>query len=313
MKIVTSIAKMQELSRQARSAGLVVGFVPTMGYLHDGHIDLVRRARAMSDVVVVSIFVNANQFDRRDDFDSYPIDTKTDIALLAEEGVDMCFMPESSDVHPAGEATSIRVSGLTNELCGAGRPGHFDAVATIVASLFNMVLPDLAVFGEKDYQQLQMVRRMARDLHSPVQIVAAPTVREHDGLALSSRNARLSEDERALAPQLQQALAHAADLFWDEGEKSAAVLTATAKERLAAVPQFRVEYLEFVDGETLSVVEQVDENCVLATAAFLGSVRLIDNIVLSRRRPTGRADGNGVDVDRSGAANDDRLRGTLHA
>lgn len=288
MKIVSNIQKMQEFSRQARSSGLVVGFVPTMGFLHEGHLDLVRRARSLADVVVVSIFVNPTQFDRKDDFEAYPRDDMADQAMLEYENVDVLFLPSADQVYAGDASTTVSVGGLTEGLCGAHRPGHFDGVATVVSALFNMVLPDLAVFGEKDFQQLALIRRMTRDLHLPVQIVGAPTVRESDGLALSSRNARLSESERLIAPRLQAALLAAAEAYRDEGLRDAKALVATAKEMLAAAPQFELEYLEVVDGASLQRVAQADNQSVLAAAAFLGSVRLIDNIVLERFVSEGR-------------------------
>ncbi|MFT5040076.1 MAG: pantoate--beta-alanine ligase, partial [Hyphomicrobiaceae bacterium] len=282
MKIVTNIKKMQELSRQTRSAELVVGFVPTMGFLHEGHLDLVRRARALSDVVVVSIFVNPTQFDQKDDFENYPRDDMADRAMLEHEGVNFLFMPAAEEVYTPGASTTVSVSGLTTGLCGSHRPGHFNGVATVVAGLLSMVQPDLAVFGEKDFQQLAVVRRLVRDLHLPVQIVGAPTVREADGLALSSRNARLDNDQRLIAPRLQAALVAAATAFRDEGVRATSELIARAKAILADTPALELEYLEMIDGASLEPVVEADENSVLAAAAFLGSVRLIDNIVLER-------------------------------
>ena len=280
MKIVRSVAKMQELSRQARAGGLVVGFVPTMGYLHDGHLALVREARELAHVVVVSIFVNPTQFNNADDFANYPTDTAADTAMLEEEGVDVLFMPEASDVYPAGAATRVSVSGLSENLCGAFRPGHFEGVATVVAALFNMVLPDLAVFGRKDFQQLQVIKRMVRDLHYPIRIVEGATVRERDGLAMSSRNARLSAEERALAPAIQKALCAAAAAYAG-GERRSAALLAEASAVFSSCDAFRVEYLEVVDPDAVAPATAADERSVMAIAAWLGPVRLIDNVVLS--------------------------------
>jgi pantoate--beta-alanine ligase len=281
MKVVRSVAKMQEISRQARAGGLTVGFVPTMGYLHDGHLALVREARELSHVVVVSIFVNPTQFNNADDFANYPTDTASDTAMLEEEGVDVLFMPSADDVYPAGAATRVSVSGLSDELCGRFRPGHFEGVATVVAALFNMVLPDLAVFGRKDFQQLQVIKRMVRDLHFPVRIVEGATVRERDGLAMSSRNARLSAEERALAPEIRKALGAAAAAF-ARGERSSAALAAAASEVLSKCDAFRVEYLEVVDPDRMAASDVADERSVMAVAAWLGPVRLIDNVVLSQ-------------------------------
>jgi len=281
VKVITSIAKMQEFSRQVAAAGLRVGLVPTMGYLHEGHLDLVRRARREADVVVVSIFVNPTQFDRREDFDKYPRNDERDRQMLTAERVDVLFAPSADDVYASGAASKVRVDGLTDGLCGPHRPGHFDGVTTIVASLFNMVLPHFAVFGEKDYQQLQVIRRMTSDLHFPVEIVAAPTVREADGLAMSSRNARLSDEERKTAVLLSRGLMHAASAF-AAGERDAATLCALARQQIAGDGRMEIEYLELVDGRTLEPVATGDERSVLAAAVWLGGVRLIDNIVFAR-------------------------------
>ncbi len=280
MKIVRSIAKMQELSRQTRSAGLTVGFVPTMGYLHDGHVSLIRLARESANVVVVSIFVNPTQFNSADDFTNYPRDEKTDEALLEEEGVDILFLPDAADVYPQGAATRVAVSGLTDYLCGAFRPGHFEGVATVVAALLNMVLPDVAVFGRKDFQQIQIVRRMVRDLHFGVTIVEGATSRERDGLARSSRNARLCAAERAVAGAIYAALSAGAQEY-GRGQRSVSVLKQAALRRIEQAPGFRVEYLEVVDPDAIKPVDNADERSVMAIAAWLGPVRLIDNVTLA--------------------------------
>jgi len=269
---------MQELSRQARSGGLTVGFVPTMGYLHDGHVSLVRSAREHADMVVVSIFVNPTQFNSAEDFDNYPRDEKTDEALLEEEGVDVLFIPSADEVYPSGACTRVSVSRLTDNLCGAFRPGHFEGVTTVVASLFHMVQPDVAVFGRKDFQQLEVVRRMTRDLHFPVRIIAGQTLRESDGLAMSSRNARLSPSEREQAPAIYRGLAAAASAF-AAGERTPQALTQTARAHLGDA--FRVEYLEVVDPDAIAPASAADERSVMAIAAWLGPVRLIDNVVLA--------------------------------
>ena len=299
MKIVRSVAKMQELSRQARAGGLRVGFVPTMGYLHDGHVSLLRRAREDADMVVVSIFVNPTQFNNPEDFENYPRDDKTDAALLEEENVDVLFMPPVEDVYPAGAATRVNVSGLSDELCGKHRPGHFEGVATVVASLFNMVLPDFAVFGRKDFQQLQIIRRMVRDLHFPVRIVEADTVRERDGLAMSSRNARLSAADREKAPVIHEALASASALY-AKGERDSAVLVAEAARIIEGSGALKLEYLEVVDPDAIAQAPVAGDRSVMAVAAWLGPVRLIDNVTLAEtdlsdteRSSTGSATSHG--------------------
>jgi pantoate--beta-alanine ligase len=282
VKVVTSVAKMQELARQARAGGLTIGFVPTMGYLHDGHLALVRKARETAELVVVSIFVNPTQFNSAEDFDNYPRDDKTDAAMLEEEGVDVLFLPSKDDVYPPGAATRVSVSRLTDGLCGAHRPGHFEGVATVVAALFNMVLPDFAVFGRKDFQQIQTIRRMVKDLHFPLRIVEGETVRERDGLAMSSRNARLSPAERAIAPVVARSL-DAASAAYARGERDAAALVAEARAVLEAEHAIRIEYLEVVDPEAVEPVRSADDRSVIAIAAWLGPVRLIDNVTLAER------------------------------
>jgi len=293
VKIVTRIAKMHELSRQLRTGGLTIGFVPTMGYLHDGHLELVRRARSECDTVVVSIFVNPTQFNNREDFEKYPRDEAADKAVLEHAGADVLFMPEASEVYAPGAATTVHVGALGDHLCGPTRPGHFDGVATVVAALLNMVTPDVAVFGEKDWQQLQIVRRMVRDLHLGVRIVGVPTLRDADGLAMSSRNARLGEKERALAPALYRALGAAVAAYRD-GEKRSTELCNLARAVIEEIGEFRIDYLELVDGEALAPVETANDGSVVAVAAFLGGVRLIDNVSLAR--PQMLADASGADI-----------------
>ena len=285
MKTITDIAKMQEFSRQVHLGGLTVGFVPTMGSLHDGHLELVRRARAEADVVVVSIFINPTQFNDPADFENYPRDDAADDAALEREGVDVLFRPRAECVYREDSTTTVRVGELGGSLCGPGRPGHFDGVTTVVASLFHMVGPDVAVFGEKDFQQLQIVRRMASDLHMPIRIVGAPTAREADGLAMSSRNSRLGAAERAKAPAIGRALGAAAAAFV-AGEVRALVLIDRARavieaERGEGAP-LEIEYLELVDAPSLEPCETADENSVIAAAVNLGGVRLIDNIPFAR-------------------------------
>ncbi len=281
MKIVRDIAKMQELSRQIRSGGLGLSLVPTMGYLHEGHLSLVRRARELSDVVVVSLFVNPAQFNDDADLASYPRDEERDTGLCEAAGVDILFMPCAEDVYRGDAATTVSVGSLGVHLCGASRPGHFEGVATVVAALFNMVQPDTAVFGEKDFQQLQIIRRMARDLHFAVAVESAATVREDDGLAMSSRNARLDSAARTRAALIPEALASAHRL-WLAGCRDAARLVAAARERLESGGDggLELEYLEVVAAVSLEPVDEAVAGSVLALAARVTGVRLIDNIVL---------------------------------
>lgn len=256
-----------------------VGFVPTMGYLHAGHLELVRRSRLENAATVVSIFVNPTQFDRQDDLEAYPRDVPRDLRLLEEAGVDVVFVPDVDVMYPEWFATTVHISGITEVLEGAHRPGHFDGVATVVSKLFNIVQPDRAYFGQKDAQQVVVVKRLVADLNFPIEIRTVPTVREHDGLALSSRNVRLSPEGRAIAPKLYQAL-HAAEEAWAQGERRAEVLRSLVEERLAQEPAIRVEYVSLAHPETLQELSGEIEAGLLSLAAWIENVRLIDNIPL---------------------------------
>ncbi len=277
-----------------RGAGETVGLVPTMGALHAGHLALVARARAECDRVVATLFVNPKQFNDPDDLDSYPTDEADDAAGFAGAGVDLMFAPPVSEMYPDGFATAVSVAGLTDCLCGAARPGHFDGVSTVVAKLFNQVPADRAYFGEKDYQQLLVVRRMARDLDLAIRIVTVPTVREADGLALSSRNRGLTPAQRTIAPRLYETLvALAADLAGAPGAAKVAVPGAAPGAAPAAGPELargrddlaragfeRIDYLDLRDGETLAARDRAAPGARLFVAAWLGEIRLIDNIAV---------------------------------
>jgi pantoate--beta-alanine ligase len=256
-----------------------VGFVPTMGYLHEGHRALVRRARQENRSVVTSIFVNPAQFNRQDDLERYPRDLPRDLSILAEETVDLVFTPDASEIYPPRHATTVRLSGITEVLEGAHRPGHFDGVATIVAKLFNIVQPDRAYFGQKDAQQLLVVRRMVQDLNFPIEIRPVETVREPDGLALSSRNIFLESEARAQALALSRALHQAAQL-WRAGERDAEALRAIAHASMGEHEQVRVEYLSLANPDTLEELSGKVESGLMSVAAWVGGVRLIDNVVL---------------------------------
>lgn len=262
-------------ARQALSG--TVGFVPTMGYLHEGHLALVARARDENDHVIVSIFVNPTQFDRADDLDRYPRDLQRDLQLLDDAGMTMVLAPSGETIYPQGYATTVTVAGLTERLEGAKRPGHFDGVATVVAKLLNIVQPDRAYFGQKDAQQLVVVRRMVADLNLLAQIIGVPTVREADGLALSSRNVFLQGDARADALALSQALG-AAQAAWQQGERDAATLRRIATDRYADFPGVEVEYLSLADPDTLKELHGPIKRGLMSTAAWVGGVRLIDNV-----------------------------------
>ena len=261
-----------------RRTGETVGLVPTMGALHAGHLALVARARAECDRVVATLFVNPKQFNDPADLDGYPADEADDAARFAEAGVDLLFAPAVSEMYPDGFATAVSVAGLTDCLCGATRPGHFDGVATVVAKLFNQAPADRAYFGEKDYQQLLVVRRMARDLDLPIHIVTVPTVREADGLALSSRNRGLTSDQRRVAARLYATLAALAATLAD-GRLAAPELT-RGRDDLARAGFDRVDYLDLRDGATLAALDRAAPGARLFAAAELGDIRLIDNISL---------------------------------
>ena len=281
MRIIEYIVDMRDWSEAERRSGRRIAFVPTMGFLHRGHLCLVRDAKARGDRVVVSIFVNPTQFGPDEDFSDYPRDFERDCELLEKGGVDVLFHPSVAEMYPQGAQTRVEVEKLTLPLCGAFRPGHFRGVATVVAKLFNIVLPHVAVFGEKDYQQLQVIRRLVRDLTMGVEIIGHPIVREPDGLAMSSRNAYLTEAERTAAVCLSRALCKADRLF-KRGERSADTLVRNALAELEKDPLVRVEYVKLCDAETLDEIERIDDPAVLALAVRIGKARLIDNRVLAR-------------------------------
>ena len=253
--------------------------MPTMGYLHEGHLTLVRRARAECDYVVVSIFVNPLQFGPSEDFDAYPRDPTRDRKLLRSESVDLIYEPAAETLYPSDFSTHVEVGSLAATLCGPHRPGHFRGVATVCAKLFNAAPADRAYFGEKDYQQLAIIRRMVRDLNFPLEIIGVPTVREPDGLAMSSRNVRLSPAERQAAAVLYRAL----EAAQSSDQTAARVRVDIARRIIAAEPLARIEYIEIVDSDTLAPVATVDRECRMALAAWFGQTRLIDNIAVSPR------------------------------
>ena len=282
MKTVRTVAELRAALAERRAAGASVGLVPTMGSFHEGHLTLMRAARAACDTVVVSLFVNPSQFGPSEDLAAYPRDERRDAELAAAAGVDLLFAPPVEEVYPDGFATTIRVGGIAEVLCGdpARRgPGHFDGVATVVAKLFNIAQPDVAFFGQKDAQQALVIRRMVRDLDIPVRIEVLPTVREADGLALSSRNAYLAPAERERATALSRALA-AAEAAVERGEVERDAVLAAAHAELARAG-VEPEYLELRSAEDLSPAARVNGSTLLAIAARVGRARLIDNIVLT--------------------------------
>jgi pantoate--beta-alanine ligase len=256
-----------------------VGLVATMGWLHDGHRSLVRRSRADNATTVATIFVNPRQFNDAADFERYPRDERRDLALFADEGVDLVFAPAVEEVYPAGFDTLVSVGAIARPLEGAARPGHFDGVATVVSILFHLVGAERAYFGQKDAQQVMVIRQMARDLALPTEVVTCPTIREADGLAMSSRNARLSPPQRTAAAVLWRAL-EAARRDWAGGQRSGEALRARMRQELAAEPLALVEYVSCADGRTLAELDRIDGPALLSLAVRFGDVRLIDNVPL---------------------------------
>ncbi len=279
MKIVESIKEMQSLAAEFRAGGKTIALVPTMGYLHEGHASLMREGRRQGDLLVASIFVNPAQFGVGEDFDAYPRDLERDSLIAGDAGVDILFVPKASDMYPTGFQTWVDVERLSLPLCGASRPGHFRGVTTVVCKLFTIVMPHVALFGKKDYQQLAVIRRMAADLNMAVDIVGMPIVREADGLAMSSRNAYLSQPERESALCLSRALDEAGKLC-RRGEKDVGLLRGRVGEILAAQSSVVIDYVEFRDSETLDDVTLADERTLLALAVKIGKTRLIDNRIL---------------------------------
>ncbi len=281
MKIVTTI---DELRRERRALKGRVAFVPTMGFLHEGHRELMRRGREAADHLVVSIFVNPRQFEPGADLDAYPRDPEGDRAVCEAEGCELLYMPDRDEMYPRGYTTVVAVGELGENLCGSRRPGHFEGVTTVVTKLFHQVSPDVAVFGQKDRQQLAIVRRMVRDLDFPIEIVGVPTVREPDGLALSSRNRYLTDDERARAVWLSRGLV-AAHQAYSEGERGSEALVEVAREVVAGAGG-DIDYVECVDPDTLRPFEETaGPAAVMALAVRIGSARLIDNLRLDEPLP----------------------------
>jgi pantoate--beta-alanine ligase len=280
MKVCTTIPEARAACRDARARGKRLGLVPTMGALHEGHLSLVRAAKAQCDAVAVSIFVNPTQFGPKEDLSTYPRQLDRDCRLLEGEGVDILFAPPVEEMYPPGGVTWVLVEGLSEKLDGRSRPGHFRGVTTIVAKLFHIIEPATAFFGQKDAAQVAVIRRMVQDLNFAVEIVACPIVREADGLAMSSRNAYLNREERGRALVLQWSLQEARQQF-DAGERAAAKLISAAKEVFAGEPQVVLDYFEIVDPDTLDPVERISQKTLVAVAAYVGTTRLIDNLVLN--------------------------------
>ncbi len=282
MELVERVREMQERANGLRSAGKSIALVPTMGFLHEGHLELMRVGGRLADALVISIFVNPAQFGPSEDFEKYPRDTEGDLRKAREVGVDIVFMPPAGEIYPEDFQTEVRVKSLTRSLCGASRPGHFDGVATVVAKLFHIAKPHVAVFGQKDYQQLAVISRMVMDLNMDIRIVGAPTVREPDGIAMSSRNNYLSPEERTSALCLKESL-DLAESMLKKGETSAAAVRKAVEALIRSRESTEIDYVSLCDPVTLEYTDTLGEETLLALAVRIGKTRLIDNRVLRKR------------------------------
>ncbi len=279
MKIICTVEEMRSWSRAQKRVGHTVAFVPTMGALHEGHLSLMREGKMRGDVLTISIYVNPTQFGPNEDLNKYPRTLEQDLEKASELGVDAAFVPTDDQIYPEGFKTYVNVEGITQTLCGASRPTHFKGVTTVVAKLFNIVEPDISIFGEKDYQQLVVIRKMVKDLNMSVEIVGCPIVREPDGLAMSSRNKYLSSDERSAALSISRSLRHADELVAN-GETDARAVLSCVRETIDREKLVKIDYAKIVDAQTLEDLTKIDRPAVLALAAFVGNTRLIDNICL---------------------------------
>ncbi len=284
MELVRTIAEVRDAVARARRGGATVGLVPTMGFLHEGHLSLLDRCRELTQYVVMSVYVNPLQFGHGEDFDSYPRDLRRDAQAAESHGVQLVFAPDDRELYPTEQSVVVMPRRLADRLCGLSRPGHFEGVLTVVSKLFAIVQPDVSVFGQKDFQQAVLIQRMVTDLNMPVRVVVAPTVREADGLAMSSRNEYLSKGERQSALGLSRALAEAVAAF-RAGARDAALLRSRILSRLEEAGGLEVEYAELVSADELDAVRGADEATVVALAARVGETRLIDNVRLGRPDP----------------------------
>ena len=282
MRTITTIKEIQAVSKELRK-DKKIGFVPTMGYLHEGHLALVKKARDLAYIVIVSIFINPTQFGPNEDLAKYPRDFDRDAILLEQEKTDIIFFPDSKEMYPRGYTTYVQVRDLQNQLCGKSRAGHFVGVATVVAKLFNIVMPHFAVFGQKDYQQLKIIERMVQDLNMDIEIIGHPIVREQDGLAMSSRNTYLNPEERSRALLLWASLTEAERLFRN-GTREAAIIQREVERVLKSKEGVDIEYVSITDPETLEDVIQIEGKALVAVACHVGKTRLIDNKVLTEEQ-----------------------------
>jgi pantoate--beta-alanine ligase len=278
MVVIKTIQEMKEFSSRARRAGKIITFVPTMGFFHEGHLSLMREGRRRGDLLTVSLFVNPTQFGPNEDFRNYPRDFERDRTMAEEVGTDILFAPEAIEIYPPDHQTIVRVEKVTGNLCGKSRPTHFQGVTTVVMMLFEIVIPHVAIFGEKDYQQLITIQQMVRDLHMSIEVVGMPTVREADGLAMSSRNSYLLPEERKAALSLYRSLQKAKELL-QKGERRAERIFPEMKWILQSEPLVRIDYVQICDAYTLQDVDRIEGDVVVALAAYLGKTRLIDNLV----------------------------------
>ncbi len=276
MDIIKSVTEMQQRAVSARTAGQTISFVPTMGFLHQGHLSLLEEGRRRGDLLVLSIFVNPTQFGPGEDLDVYPRDLEQDSQLAQQADVDIIFAPDAKDIYPPGYATYVNVEGISEPLCGSSRPGHFRGICTVVSKLFNIIQPQVAIFGNKDFQQLAVIKRMTLDMNLPVEILGLPIFREADGLAMSSRNVYLTQDQRKQALVLSQSLATAKELV-GAGELDCAAIIAQLKKNIAQQPDARIDYVQICHQLTLEDQIRVDADSVLLLAVFIGKTRLIDN------------------------------------
>jgi pantoate--beta-alanine ligase len=279
VKVIPTVEQMQACAESLRRDGRRIAFVPTMGFLHDGHLSLMRIAKRRANVLVVSVFVNPAQFGPEEDFETYPRNQERDLELCAKEDVDIVFTPKTGALYPAGFQSYVKLEHLPHHLCGLSRPVFFTGVATVVSKLFNIVRPHIAVFGEKDYQQLLIIRRMAQDLNFNTEIIGGPIVREKDGLAMSSRNAYLTPDQRPAALTLYRSLVQARKRV-ESGERNAARILKEVRDLITAQPETDIDYLSICDPETLIDVENIDRPALMALAVKVGKTRLIDNTIL---------------------------------
>ena len=279
MEIVKEIEKMTALSQKWHQAGKIIAFVPTMGYFHQGHLSLISEGKKQGDVLVVSLFVNPIQFGPKEDLAAYPRNLQRDASLAEKEGTDVLFVPEEKEMYPEGYQTYVEVTQLTKYLCGVSRPGHFKGVTTVVAKLFNIIRPHIAIFGLKDYQQYIVIKRMIRDLNYPIKIIGCPIVREPDGLAMSSRNVYLTSEQRTSALSLYKSLNIAQEMV-NKGEKKAKTIIEAVTTFIQKHPYTKIDYVKLCDPETLEELEEIRGNALLALAVKVGKARLIDNTIL---------------------------------